>query len=78
MRFDRSKPLWPQLADRLRARLDAGEWKPGEQLTGTVDLAAQYGVSQATAAKAVAALRREGRVHTILGSGTFVGPESER
>ncbi|HET9380562.1 MAG TPA: GntR family transcriptional regulator, partial [Streptomyces sp.] len=62
---------------RLRARLDSGEWEPGQQLTGTVAIAAEYGVSQATAAKAVAALRREGLVHTVLGSGTYVGPDPE-
>ncbi|AWI32960.1 GntR family transcriptional regulator [Streptomyces tirandamycinicus] len=72
MNLDRSVPVWPQVADDLRRRLDAGEWGPGDRFPGTVDIAAQYDVSQSTAQKAVAAIRSEGRLRTVLGQGSFV------
>ncbi|MFJ3933303.1 winged helix-turn-helix domain-containing protein [Streptomyces sp. NPDC090029] len=72
MDLDRSVPVWPQVADELRRRLDAGRYKPGERFPGTVDIAAEFDVSQSTAQKAVVALRREGRLYTILGQGSFV------
>ena len=56
----------------LRRRLDAGKYKPGDRFPGTVDIAAEFDVSQSTAQKAVAALRSEGRLYTVLGQGSFV------
>ncbi|WP_246040645.1 GntR family transcriptional regulator [Streptomyces cadmiisoli] len=56
MDLDRSVPVWPQVADELRRRLDAGRYPVGERFPGTVDIAAEFDVSQSTAQKAVAAL----------------------
>ncbi|MFD3623238.1 GntR family transcriptional regulator [Streptomyces sp. NPDC058698] len=65
--LDRSRNLWPQIADDLRKRLRAGERFPG-----TVALAAHYGVAQATTQKAVVALRSEGWLRLEVGQGNFV------
>ncbi|MFF4169961.1 GntR family transcriptional regulator [Streptomyces sp. NPDC001744] len=75
MDLDRSKPVWPQVADELRRRLDAGKYPAGERFPGTVDIAAEFDVSQSTAQKAVVALREEGRIYTELGRGSFVTKE---
>ncbi|GAA3804530.1 winged helix-turn-helix domain-containing protein [Streptomyces chiangmaiensis] len=72
MDLDRARPVWPQIADDLRRRLDAGEWKAGERFPGTVALAAEYEVTQSTTQKAVVALREEGRLRTVLGAGSYV------
>lgn len=72
MDLDRSVPVWPQVADELRRRLDAGHYEPGSRFPGTVALAAEFDVSQSTAQKAVVALRQEGRLYTVLGQGSFV------
>jgi GntR family transcriptional regulator len=72
MDLDRSVPVWPQVADELRRRMDAGNPKPGERFPGTVAIAAEFDVSQSTAQKAVKALRDEGRVRTVLGTGSYV------
>ncbi|WP_369687050.1 winged helix-turn-helix domain-containing protein [Streptomyces somaliensis] len=64
--------MWPQVAEELRRRLDAGMYKPGERFPGTVDIAVEFEVSQSTAQKAVVALRAEGRLYTVLGQGSFV------
>ncbi|MFF0050046.1 GntR family transcriptional regulator [Streptomyces sp. NPDC005498] len=70
--LDRSRNLWPQIADDLRRRLSAGEWKPGERFPGTVALAAEYGTAQATTQKAVVALRAEGWLRLEVGQGNYV------
>ncbi|WRZ90020.1 GntR family transcriptional regulator [Streptomyces sp. NBC_01007] len=70
--LDRSQNLWPQIAEDLRARLRAGEWTPGERFPGTVALAAEYGVAQATTQKALVALRAEGLLRLEVGQGSFV------
>lgn len=72
MNLDRSVPVWPQIADDLRRRLDAGEWKSGQRFPGTVTLAAEYEVTQSTIQKAVVQLREEGRLRTVLGAGSYV------
>jgi DNA-binding GntR family transcriptional regulator len=60
------------IADALRARLDAGEWLPGEQLPSASALGAEYGVSGTTAARAVRVLAGEGRVTVVRNWGAFV------
>lgn len=60
------------IADALRARLDAGEWLPGEQIPSTSQLAAEYSTSRTTAARAVRVLAGEGRVTVVRNWGAFV------
>lgn len=72
MHLDRSVPVWPQIADDLSRRLDAGEWQTGDRFPGTVTLAAEYSVAQSSVQKAVVALRGEGRLRTVLGAGSYV------
>jgi GntR family histidine utilization transcriptional repressor len=52
--------------------LDAGEWLPGEQIPSTTALAAEYGTSRTTAARAVRVLADEGRVTVVRNWGAFV------
>jgi GntR family transcriptional regulator len=72
MDLDRGKPVWPQVADELRRRLDAGRYAPGARFPAVVELAAELDVAASTVQKAVAALREEGRLYTVLGQGSFV------
>jgi GntR family transcriptional regulator len=60
------------VADALRARLDAGEWLPGEQVPSARQLAGEYGVSRNTAAKAMRLLADEGRLTILRAYGAFV------
>jgi GntR family transcriptional regulator len=55
----------------LRARLAAGEWEPGGQLPTTRALAAHYGVSGRTVAKALAVLARDGLITVVPNWGSF-------
>jgi DNA-binding LacI/PurR family transcriptional regulator len=66
-------PLWAQLRDALRHRLDSGgEWPAGVLIPRELDLCTQYGVSRITAARAVQELVREGRLRRQRGRGTVV------
>ncbi len=60
------------IADALRARLDSGEWLPGEQFPSTSQIADEYRTTRTTAAKAVRVLAAEGRVTVVPNWGTFV------
>lgn len=61
-----------RVAAALRERLNGGEWLPGEVLPSVNALGREYGVSRATAARAIKVLKDEGRVYTVTGWGTFV------
>ncbi|MFF3271926.1 winged helix-turn-helix domain-containing protein [Streptomyces chrestomyceticus] len=72
MEIDRALPHWPQVAAEIRRRIQAGVYRAGKRLPGTVALAAEFDVSQSTAARAVASLRAEGLVYVVSGRGSFV------
>ena len=56
----------------LRRRIEAGEWKPGQRIPSTGELAEQYDVSRALAGNAVKQLTAEGLLVTRRRWGTFV------
>jgi GntR family transcriptional regulator len=65
-------PLYYQLVETLRDRIEAGELQPGQQVPPERELSEQAGVSRMTARQAVAYLIREGVLVTRPGIGTFV------
>lgn len=65
-------PLYFQLAERLARRIDAGEWRSGEQVPTELELCRTFGVSRATVVRAMADLVASGRLERIQGKGTFV------
>lgn len=67
-----------QIADRLRARLAAGEWNVGDKLPSRATLAAEYGVGQSVAQRAMERLIIEGLLEGRAGSGTYVRKPRER
>lgn len=66
-----AEPLHLQVYGMLRARLDAGEWAPGQQLPVERDLATAFGCSLITVRRAMDELVRERRIVRRRGSGTF-------
>jgi GntR family transcriptional regulator len=69
---------YQQVAQALRAQIDAGQLLPGMPLPTEPQLEAQHGVSRITVRRAVQILRDEGRVETRQGSGSFVTPQRSR
>jgi len=55
----------------IRRRIDAGEWAPGAALPSIAALAAHYGVSRATVAKAVHRLAGAGLLEVVPQWGVF-------
>ena len=67
--------LYRQIADQLRALIDAGEIASGARLPPERDLALQLGVSRPSVREALIALEIEGRIEVRMGSGIYVRPE---
>ena len=65
-------PFYAQIAERLRARVQSGEWLPRQQIPTEVDLCALYQVSRITVRRAIAELVQEGYLVRYAGRGTFV------
>lgn len=64
--------MWPQVRGELRRRIDVGEYPAGARFPAVNVLAAELDVAPSTVQKAVAALRAEGRLRTVLGQGSYV------
>lgn len=67
-----ARPLYEQVREALFQRIQSGEWPPGAALPNEFRLAAEMGVSQGTARKAINALAAERLVVRRQGRGTFV------
>jgi len=69
-----ARPLWSQLADRLRRGIRDGVFAEGDALPSEAQLVARFGVSRATVRSAVGQLASEGLVERRSGKGTRVLP----
>ena len=67
-----SQPPYLRVSADLREKITGGELLPGEQLPSLDRLAAEYGVSRATAQRAVKVLTEAGLVETRRRWGVFV------
>lgn len=65
-------PKYQQIADSLRAAIEAGEYQRGDRLPGEKVLAEKHQVAVMTARQALHALRAEGLVASRRGAGFFV------
>ncbi|MFY1698477.1 MULTISPECIES: GntR family transcriptional regulator [unclassified Solwaraspora] len=67
-------PLYRQLADLLRAQIEAGELPPGRPIPSVVQLQQRYGLARGTVLHTVRVLVDEGLVQVVKGRGVFVRP----
>ncbi|MEW6309112.1 MAG: GntR family transcriptional regulator [Bacillota bacterium] len=65
-------PLYEQLADSLRARVESGEYPPGYRLPSQKELADEFSISVITVRQAVSQLEDAGLLVRKQGKGTFV------
>lgn len=65
-------PLYHQLKTAIQQEIEAGRWKPGEQLPTENDLIARYRVSKITVRQALRELATLGYIRREQGRGTFV------
>jgi len=66
------KRLYRQIAEQLRALMEAGEFAVAQRLPAERDLAVQLGVSRPSVREALIALEVEGWVEVRSGSGVYV------
>ncbi|MDH7475766.1 MAG: GntR family transcriptional regulator [Anaerolineae bacterium] len=65
-------PLYYQLMEGLRRRIEEGEWKPGDLIPSERELSETYGISRMTVRQALAELVNDGLLRRDQGRGTFV------
>jgi DNA-binding GntR family transcriptional regulator len=65
-------PPYLVIAGELRARIEAGEFRPGDALPSITRLSQEYGVAKTTAQKALRVLVGEGLAYGVQGWGTIV------
>lgn len=64
--------VYQQLADNIRSKIVAGEYKVGEKIMSERKMAMLYGINRLTVRKAIQLLINEGTLEANHGSGTFV------
>ena len=68
----RPDPPYRRIVAEIRARILAGDLRPGDRVPSIRQIAQRWGVAVATATKVMAALRDDGLVETKVGAGTVV------
>ncbi|MEO7246111.1 MAG: GntR family transcriptional regulator [Rubrivivax sp.] len=71
-------PLYVQLAELFRHRINKGVWKKGEKLPSLERLVAEFQVARVTVRRAIERLSRDGLVSPQRGRGTFVTAAPQR
>jgi len=67
-----ASPMYRQIAEQLRERIESRELQPGERLPTELDLRDEFGASRNTVRDAIKLLTSLGLVETRPGQGTFV------
>lgn len=73
----RSRRLYQQIADQLRAMIERGEYPPGSYLPAERDLSQQFGVSRTSLREALIALEVVGLVKVRVGDGVMVAEQEK-
>ena len=72
-------PLYIQLREVIRSKIEEGEYPPGTAIPSENQLAVTYGLNRVSVRSALAALENEGLITAVQGKGMFVnGPKTER
>ncbi|MHB8188791.1 MAG: GntR family transcriptional regulator [Dermatophilaceae bacterium] len=69
-----SIPLYVQLTNILRDKIEHREWAPNQKIPSENDLNRIYGVSRMTARQVLSQLVNDGLLFRVQGKGTFVAP----
>src|SRR5260370_640545 len=72
IRGDGDLPIYVQLENLVRDRIDNGEWAPGMMLPSERQLCDTYGIARMTVRQAISNLVIEGLLTRTQGRGTFV------
>jgi DNA-binding GntR family transcriptional regulator len=67
-------PLYIQLTEILKERIEAGEWQPHERFATEGQLGTEFGVSRTVIRQALTILENDGQLVKLKGRGVFVAP----
>jgi GntR family transcriptional regulator len=67
-------PLYYQLQEILKEKIESAVWEPGDSLPSEPELAASFGVSRVVVRQALAILEDDRQVIRVRGKGTLVTP----
>lgn len=72
--IDRHSPIpyYIQLKETIRGKIEKGEWKPGDQIPGEIELGEMFDISRTVIRQALQELTYEGLIYREKGKGTFV------
>lgn len=71
-------PIYRQLYTQMKQFIESGQWKAGERLPATRELAGTLGLNRATVSAAYGLLEAEGLIKGHVGRGSFVSVEEVR
>lgn len=71
-------PIYVQLREVLRSKIESGEYLPGVAIPSEQVLSATYGVSHLTVRSAIDSLVKEGLLKSVHGKGVYVITKIER
>ena len=74
--FDDRRPIYQQIADKIKEDILSGALREDEQIMSTNQYAAFYRINPATAAKGFHQLLDEGILYKRRGIGMFVSPDA--
>lgn len=75
--IQRHQPLSAQIAERVRERIESGEWPVGHRVPGEHELAEAMGTSRNTVREAIRGLVHAGLLEARPGDGTYVLASTE-
>jgi DNA-binding transcriptional regulator YhcF (GntR family) len=78
MEFSQPKGIYQQIADQIRERILAGEWRGGERIPSVRELATNIGVNPNTVNKSYQALLDRGIIENQRGIGYFVALDARQ
>lgn len=73
--IDKNRPICPQICEQLCLHIAKGECPPGEKIPSVRDIAVAAGVNPNTVQRSFEELERKGVLHSVRGSGWFVGED---
>lgn len=71
-------PLYYQLGEILKQRLEGGDWEPGTLFPSEREIEEHFEVSRAVVRPALSLLERDGDIYRRRGSGTYVAAPKRR
>lgn len=72
IRRENPKPLYQQLEELIRNKIEEGEWRPNTAIPSEAELNRMFDVSRMTVRSACSQLVQEGLLYRVPGKGTFV------